>query len=84
MKYLLTYNLRLVLGAFALSIAEGGKSTIVLSHTIVGDTMERDELYASVSAIAGVANNVDDKIVAMYGGKTAIGKLNDLPKVRWE
>jgi len=75
MRYLLTYNLRLILGAFGLTRAEGDKGTILLTHTILGDTMDREELYASVSAIARVADGLDDQIVAAFGGNTALGKL---------
>ncbi|HVG20108.1 MAG TPA: hypothetical protein VNI02_13740 [Blastocatellia bacterium] len=75
MRYLLTYNLRLMLGAFALSPSEGGKGAVLLSHTILGDSMDREELYASVTAIARVADDLDDQIVASFGGKTALDKL---------
>jgi len=75
MRYLLTYNLRLILGAFGLSIGEDGKGAIVLTHTILGDSMDREELYGSVSAIARVADDLDDQIVSAFGGKTALDKL---------
>src|SRR5215212_1108202 len=75
MRYLLTYNLRLVLGGFGLSIGEDGKGAIVLTHTILGDTMDREELYGSVSAIARVADDLDDQLVATFGGKNALDKL---------
>ena len=52
MRYLLTYNLRLILGAFGLARGEGDKGTVLLTHTILGDSMDREELYGSVSAIA--------------------------------
>ncbi|HLG16917.1 MAG TPA: hypothetical protein VJH03_20795 [Blastocatellia bacterium] len=75
MRFLLTYNLRLILGGFGLSIGEDGKGTVMLTHTILGDSMEREELYASVSAIARVADEIDDQLVAKFGGQTALGKL---------
>ncbi|HEX8184928.1 MAG TPA: hypothetical protein VF747_09265 [Blastocatellia bacterium] len=75
MRHLLTYNLRLVLGAFGLSLGEDGKGTVLLTHTILGDSMDREELYASVSAIARVADDIDDQIVTAFGGKTALDKL---------
>ncbi|HWN98707.1 MAG TPA: hypothetical protein VNS63_05495 [Blastocatellia bacterium] len=87
MRYLLTYNLRLILGAFGLAPGEDGKATVVLSHSILGDTMSRDELYASVSAIARVADDLDDQIVETFGGKTALGKLmatEHAPAEHWE
>ena len=75
MRFLLTYNLKLILGGFGLSIAEEGKGSVLLTHTILGDTMTRDELYSSVTAIARVADDLDDRIVASFGGKTALSKL---------
>lgn len=75
MRYLLTYNLSLVLGAFGLARGEGDRGTVVLTHTILGDSMDRDEIYGSVSAIARVADDMDDQIVKAFGGKTALGKV---------
>ncbi|HKP84852.1 MAG TPA: hypothetical protein VJZ26_02070 [Blastocatellia bacterium] len=87
MRYLLTHNLRLILGGFGLSIGEDGKGAIVLTHTILGDSMDREELYASVSAIARVADDLDDQIVSSFGGKTALDKLmaaRHAPVEYWE
>jgi len=75
MRYLLTYNLQLIMGAFGLTRAEGNKGTVLLTHTILGDTMDREEIYASVSAIAKVADDLDDQIVTAFGGQTALDKL---------
>jgi hypothetical protein len=86
MRHLLTYNLRLMLGAFGLSIGEDGKGTVLLTHTILGDSMDREELYASVSAIARVADDLDDQIVTAFGGKTALDKMTTqhAPVEYWE
>jgi len=86
MRFLLTYNLKLILGAFGMSIGENGKGTIVLTHTVLGDAMDRDELYGSVSAIARVADDMDDQIVKAFGGRTALGRLMDIqsPPETWE
>jgi hypothetical protein len=49
--------------------------------------MEREELYGSVSAIARVADEIDEQIVAMFGGSTALDKLmsKERPPVEiWE
>ena len=75
MRYLLTYNLKLILGGFGLAIGEDGRASVLLTHTILGDAMDREELYASVSAIARVADDLDDQIVSAFGGTTALGKL---------
>ncbi|HYP29239.1 MAG TPA: hypothetical protein VE262_21190 [Blastocatellia bacterium] len=86
MRYLLTYNLRLVLGGFGLSIGADGRGTVLLTHSVLGDSMDREALYASLSAIARVADDMDEKIVSDFGGKTALGKLIEgepLPE-QWE
>ena len=75
MRYLLTYNLRLIMGGFGLARGEGDKGTVLLTHTILGDSMDREELYASVSAVARVADDLDDQIVTAFGGQTALDKL---------
>jgi hypothetical protein len=85
MRFLLTRNLRLTLGAFGVAEGKDGKGSVVLTHTILGDSMGREELYASVCAIASAADEIDDQIVASFGGTTALGKLTDThPQVRWE
>jgi len=87
MRYLLTYNLRLMFGGFGLAIDDEGKGAVVLTHTIMGNGMDRVELYASVSAIARVADDLDDQIVAQFGGKTALDKLTAVkhaPVEVWE
>src|SRR5262249_40052593 len=87
MRYLLTYNLRLMFGGFGLPIDENGKGAVVLTHTILGDDLRRNELYASVSAIAHVADDLDDRIVTAFGGRTALDKLTAVkhqPVEHWE
>jgi hypothetical protein len=86
MRYLLVYNLKLMLGGFGLSLGKDGKGTVLLTHSILGDSMDREELYASVSAIARVADDLDDQIVAAFGGQTALGKLmsSQSPVEYWE
>ena len=75
MRYLLTYNLRLILGGFGLARGEGDKGTVLLTHSILGDSMDSEELYGSVSAIARVADDLDEQIVTAFGGQTALDKL---------
>jgi hypothetical protein len=75
MRFLLTYNLKLILGGFGLIVGDDGKGTILLSHTILGNALTREGLYASVSAIARVADQMDDQIVAAFGGSTALARL---------
>ncbi len=86
MRFLLTNNLRLTLGGFALAIDEKGKGTVILSHTILGETMSKEELFVSVSAIARVADDLDDQIVTTFGGRTALTEMqaHQAPPEYWE
>lgn len=87
MRYLLTYNLRLMFGGFGLAVDDNGMGTVVLTHTILGDNLRRDELYASVSAVAHIADDLDDRIVTAFGGRTALDKLTEVkhePVEYWE
>src|SRR6185295_1126405 len=43
MRYLLTYNLRLIMGGFGLARGEGSKGTVLLTHTILGDSMDLED-----------------------------------------
>lgn len=83
-RFLLTHNLKLVFGGFGLALGADGNGSVLLTHTILADTMDPDELYASVTAIAKVADNLDDQLITRFGGKTALRKLGELPAVsRW-
>ena len=75
MRHLLTYNLRLTFGGLGLSIGKDGKGSVLLRHAILGDKMDREELYASVSSIASVADELDDQLVADFGGHTALDEI---------
>ena len=85
MRFLLAYNLKLMMGGFGLLMAPDGSATVLLTQTMLGDTLSRDELYAGVSAIAGVADRMDEVIVERFGGRTAINLLDrGDPHERWE
>ena len=85
MRFLLTYNLKLVMGGFGLLPGAGGKATVLLTQTMLADVLTETQLYATVSAIAGVADRLDDVIVNRFGGRTAINLLaRGDPHERWE
>ena len=68
MAYLLSENSELNFGAFALD----GDGDILLKHTILANTIDPDELKASVLGVALTADRYDDVIIARYGGKTGL------------
>ena len=67
-RYLLEQNSELDFGGFSLD--EDGD--ICISHTIVGQNLDKDELGASVSSICEVADKYDDIIRDAYGGKRSV------------
>lgn len=69
---LLELNHQLHLGAFSLV---GGD--IFFSYSIFGVTLERRNLLGAVAAVATVADDYDDRIVAKYGGETALDRIQD-------
>jgi hypothetical protein len=77
MRFLLAYNLRLVIGAFGLIVHDDGKGEVLLTRTLLADHLDSAELYSTVSAIARIADKLDDEMVAAFGGKTALGKLTE-------
>ncbi len=68
---LLRTNQDATFGAFGLD--EDG--TVTLHHALFGTTMDRDELVSAIYAVARAADDWDDKIIADFGGETAVDRL---------
>lgn len=71
LKTLLEWNFRSSFGAFGLS-PEG---TINLRHTLLGTSLEKEQLIPVVLAVARNADDWDDKIIELSGGETAVETL---------
>src|ERR1044072_871400 len=67
MMGLLELNHHLAFGAF--SVVE---RDIFLSHTLFGRGLERAALLSAIAAVANTSDEYDDRIVAKYGGPTAL------------
>ncbi len=59
-------------GAFSLV----GKD-IFFSHSLFGRTLERSNLLGTIAAVANLSDDYDDRIVAKYGGQTALDRIRD-------
>lgn len=59
----------------AFCIDENGH--ILLDHTFVGSTYDKEELKASVMAVAFSADEYDDKIVAQWDRQTALDTMRE-------
>jgi hypothetical protein len=69
---LLELNHQLHFGAFSLV-----GDDIFFSYSLFGLTLDRRNLLGAIAAVATVADDYDDRIVAKYGGETAIDRIQD-------
>ena len=76
MKKLLEVNHTTAYGSFG--IAETG--TITVHHCLLGSVLHRKELLSSVLQVAKVADDWDDVLVEMAGGRRAVDVLEDARK----
>lgn len=69
---LLELNHRLPCGHFSLV-----GNDIFFAHKLFGRNLEPRDLLRAITAVANLADEYDDKIVARYGGQTALEKIQD-------
>jgi len=50
---------------------------IFFAHSIFGRSLEPRDLLRAITAVANVADDYDDRIVAKYGGQTALERIQD-------
>lgn len=67
---LLELNHTTPVGAFSLV-----GNDIFFSHALFGRTLERSNLLGAIAAVANLADDYDDLIVAKYGGRTALDRI---------
>jgi len=70
MQELLRVNGEVPLGAFSM-IGE----SVFFSHSFLGRRLRPEQLIASLDIVANVSDEYDEKLVASYGGETAIDCL---------
>ena len=46
-----------------------GKLFLMMSHTLLGDYLDEEELSSALYAILGTADNLDDELKGKFGGK---------------
>jgi hypothetical protein len=69
---LLEMNHHLPFGAFSLV-----EDDIFFSHSLFGRSLERRNLLGAIAAVATISDDYDDRIVAKYGGQTALQRIGD-------
>ena len=67
---LLRVNSEVPLGAF--SVVSGD---VFFSHSFLGRRLRPEQLIASLDMVASISDEYDDKLVAKYGGETALERL---------
>ncbi len=67
---LLELNHSLPVGAFSLVGAD-----VFFSHSLFGRSLDPRNFLGTVAAVATVADDYDDRIVAEYGGETALERI---------
>lgn len=70
MKFLLNQNSQMRFGAFGVD----DDNDIFFAHTIVGATVDKEELKASIMAVGITADLLDDKISEKWGGQRAVDR----------
>jgi hypothetical protein len=70
MQELLLLNSETPLGAFSLV-----ETDIFYSHAFLGRRLRPEQLIASLGSVASVSDLYDEKLVAKYGGETALEHL---------
>jgi hypothetical protein len=69
---LLQLNHEIPCGSFSLVGTD-----IFFAHSLFGSTIEPRDLLRVITAVAEVADDYDDRIVARYGGQTALERIQD-------
>jgi hypothetical protein len=69
---LLELNHRLSCGTFSVV-----GNDIFFSYSLFGSRLDARDLLRAITAVATIADDYDDRIVARYGGQTALEKIQD-------
>ncbi len=70
MQELLRLNAEVPLGAFSMC-----EQDIFFSHAFLGRRLRPEQLIASLDTVASVSDLYDERLVAKYGGETALERL---------
>lgn len=70
MQELLRLNAEVSLGAFSVV-----GNSIFFAHSFLGGRLRPEQLIASLDTVASISDEYDEKLVAKYGGETALERL---------
>ena len=69
---LLELNHQLLCGSFSVV-----GNDIFFAHSLFGSSLEPRDLLRAITSVATLADDYNDRIVARYGGQTALEKIQD-------
>jgi hypothetical protein len=69
---LLELNHQIALGSFSMV-----GNDIFFSHSLFGRSLAPRDLLRAITSVAEIADDYDDRIVAKYGGQTALERIQD-------
>lgn len=75
MGELLRLNSEVPLGAFSMC-----EQDIFFSHAFLGRRLRPEQLIASLDSVASISDLYDERLVARYGGETALERLRSTAK----
>jgi hypothetical protein len=75
MAELLQLNADVPLGAFSMCGQD-----IFFSHSFLGRRLRPEQLIASLDSVASISDLYDERLVARYGGETALERLRSTAK----
>jgi hypothetical protein len=75
MSELLRLNTEVPLGAFSMV-----EQDIFYSHSFLGRRLRPEQLIASLDSVASISDLYDERLVAKYGGETALERLRSTEK----
>lgn len=56
-------------GRLAVERTGDGLGQVIFVHALLGDTLDPEELFVALGAIATTADDLDDELVARFGGR---------------
>jgi len=74
MKYLNEINGRITFGKF---FVIEDKKLVICQHSLLGSTLDKDELAIGIAAVAYTSDQFDEKIIERFGGKRCIDAENE-------
>lgn len=69
---LLELNHQLAFGSFSML-----GNDIFFSHSLLGQNLQPRDLLRTITSVATIADDYDDRIVEKYGGQTALDRIQD-------